>query len=92
MDFTTNFYFSYTYDVSRTLQENALSERNLEWNKNFYSQNQMATDSQFVWNKFLLKPFEEVGVSKKWSLEIVHGYIGKTTFILLLIQTTRNSI
>lgn len=39
----------------------------------------MATDSQFVWNKFLLEPFEKIGVSKKWSLEIVHGYIGKNS-------------
>ncbi|KAI1697183.1 sacI homology domain-containing protein [Ditylenchus destructor] len=76
VDFTTNFYFAYTYDLSHTLQENVLAEKNLSFNKNTYNFETMAGEEKFVWNNFLLKPFRDNLVSDKWTLEIVHGYIG----------------
>uniref|UniRef100_A0A914N8E5 SAC domain-containing protein n=1 Tax=Meloidogyne incognita TaxID=6306 RepID=A0A914N8E5_MELIC len=75
VDFTTNFYFSYTYKLSRTLQENSLAEKGIKWNKNNYKFN-MKSEQKFVWNDFLLEPFRKSRVDKKWYLELVHGYIG----------------
>uniref|UniRef100_A0A915ENU0 SAC domain-containing protein n=1 Tax=Ditylenchus dipsaci TaxID=166011 RepID=A0A915ENU0_9BILA len=60
VDFTTNFYFSYTYDLSHTLQENSLAEKNISFNKNIYLQEQMGLKKNF----------------SKWTLNIVHGFIG----------------
>uniref|UniRef100_A0A915P0R5 SAC domain-containing protein n=1 Tax=Meloidogyne floridensis TaxID=298350 RepID=A0A915P0R5_9BILA len=75
VDFTTNFYFSYTYKLSRTLQENSLAEKGIKWNKNNYKFN-MKSEQKFVWNDFLLEPFRKSRVNRKWYLELVHGYIG----------------
>ncbi|KAI6194548.1 Polyphosphoinositide phosphatase [Aphelenchoides besseyi] len=75
VDVTTDFFFSYTYDLSRNLQENVLIHRNTEWNKNTYTRS-TPHERKFVWNDYLLKPFKDNKIRKKWTLEIVHGYIG----------------
>uniref|UniRef100_A0A914QNI0 SAC domain-containing protein n=1 Tax=Panagrolaimus davidi TaxID=227884 RepID=A0A914QNI0_9BILA len=76
VDLTTNFYFSYTYDLSRTLQENALAQRELKFNKTKYHR-KIDADRKFIWNDYLLKPFKDNLVTDKWCLEIVHGYVGQ---------------
>ncbi|KAK0423423.1 hypothetical protein QR680_008138 [Steinernema hermaphroditum] len=62
VDLTTDFYFSYTYDMSRTFQENALGC--------------VVSDQKFIWNKYLLEPMRRNLVSERWLLNIVHGYVG----------------
>uniref|UniRef100_A0A0N5A3J2 SAC domain-containing protein n=1 Tax=Parastrongyloides trichosuri TaxID=131310 RepID=A0A0N5A3J2_PARTI len=66
IDLSTNFYFSYTYDLSKTFQENVLN------------QNDQKTQgpSQFFWNNFLLEPLRKNKVDEKWLVNIMHGYIG----------------
>ena len=76
VDLTTNFYFCYTYDLSRTLQENTLAQRGLKFNKNIYHP-RIDAERKFIWNNYLLKPFRDNAISDKWTLEIVHGYVGK---------------
>uniref|UniRef100_A0AC34R463 SAC domain-containing protein n=1 Tax=Panagrolaimus sp. JU765 TaxID=591449 RepID=A0AC34R463_9BILA len=76
VDLTTNFYFSYTYDLSRTLQENALSLKNLKFNKNLYHP-KLESEKKFIWNNYLLKPFRDNAITDKWVVEIVHGYVGQ---------------
>uniref|UniRef100_A0A158QLD0 SAC domain-containing protein n=1 Tax=Haemonchus placei TaxID=6290 RepID=A0A158QLD0_HAEPC len=72
VDLSTDFYFSYTYDLSRSLQENALS---MEWDKD--GERVLSSDKKFVWNTFLLEPLRSNLVSEQWLLEIVHGYVGQ---------------
>ncbi|XGW20591.1 hypothetical protein V3C99_003965 [Haemonchus contortus] len=72
VDLSTDFYFSYTYDLSRSLQENALS---MEWDKD--GERILSSDKKFVWNTFLLEPLRSNLVSEQWLLEIVHGYVGQ---------------
>lgn len=74
MDITTDFYFSYTYDLSRSLQENILKTKQLRFNKNSYSPDTPA-DYKFVWNEYLLAPFRRSQVSRKWTVELVHGFV-----------------
>ncbi|KAE9553017.1 hypothetical protein FO519_003778 [Halicephalobus sp. NKZ332] len=76
VDLTTNFYFCYTYDLSRTLQENTLAQRGLKFNKNIYHP-RIDAEKKFIWNDYLLKPFRENSITDKWTLEIVHGYVGQ---------------
>uniref|UniRef100_A0A0N5CAH5 SAC domain-containing protein n=1 Tax=Strongyloides papillosus TaxID=174720 RepID=A0A0N5CAH5_STREA len=64
IDLSTNFYFSYTYDLSKTLQGNIINN------------NKKQGESQFFWNNFLLKPLRDSGVDEKWLVNIMHGYIG----------------
>ncbi|VDL77712.1 unnamed protein product [Nippostrongylus brasiliensis] len=72
VDLSTDFYFSYTYDLSRSLQENALSS---DWDRD--GERPMDSDRKFVWNSFLLEPLRNNLVSEQWLLEIVHGYVGQ---------------
>ncbi|WKX90438.1 hypothetical protein Q1695_009356 [Nippostrongylus brasiliensis] len=72
VDLSTDFYFSYTYDLSRSLQENALST---DWDED--GERLMDSDRKFVWNSFLLEPLRNNLVSEQWLLEIVHGYVGQ---------------
>uniref|UniRef100_A0AC35TLJ5 Histone acetyltransferase n=1 Tax=Rhabditophanes sp. KR3021 TaxID=114890 RepID=A0AC35TLJ5_9BILA len=65
VDLTTNFYFSYTYDLSQTLQENTLA--NGKCNE--------ASELKFFWNNYLLEPLRTRGVNKKWLVNVMHGFI-----------------
>jgi hypothetical protein len=87
VDLTTNFYFSYTYDLSHTVQENTLALKGQKWNKNTYT-SKMAAEKKFVWNNFLLEPFRENNVSDKWTLDVVHGYIGFQTVDIPCVKLT----
>ncbi|KAJ1372607.1 hypothetical protein KIN20_034800 [Parelaphostrongylus tenuis] len=72
VDLSTDFYFSYTYDLSRSLQENVIST---DWDRD--GSRQLNSDQRFVWNSFLLEPLRSNLVSEHWLLEIVHGSIGQ---------------
>jgi len=66
----TNFYFSYTYDLTHTLQYNYLTLNNPQ-----HTENEDACDERFVWNQFLLQPLiKSTGPSSAWVLPTIHGY------------------
>lgn len=79
LDLSKTFYFSYTYDITQTLQTNLVREkRNLGTRKerrSFQDYNEM-----FVWNQALLKPmmssFEN---SIRWCLPIIHGFMDQAS-------------
>ncbi|KAI6242595.1 SAC domain-containing protein [Aphelenchoides fujianensis] len=66
VDITTDFYFSYTYDLSRNLQENVLIARGAN----------VEQEHVLEGHPFGSEPFKDNSIRKKWQLEIVHGYIG----------------
>ena len=75
LDLSRSFYFSYAYDITRTLQHNIVRQRrNLQqdrWHPARHDVNEM-----FVWNHHLLKP--AMGIMKHsydWCLPIIHGFI-----------------
>ncbi|CAI4230221.1 unnamed protein product [Auanema sp. JU1783] len=72
VDLSTDFYFSYSYDLSRTLQENALKT---DWDNN--GTRILTSDPKFVWNNYLLDPLRNNNISQRWCLEIIHGYINQ---------------
>lgn len=84
MDLSTDFYFSYTYDMSRTLQENAMGVSGWPKCKEKDENAVLITEEKFIWNSFLLNPLRKSGVSEKWLVEIVHGYVG--TFSNFIVQ------
>lgn len=70
IDLSKEFYFSYTYDLSRTLQQNMC---NFNYNKHLHK-NKNKPNHIFVWNEFLLKPLRIATKSKVWILPLIHGY------------------
>lgn len=78
---TKNFYFSYTYDLTNTLQVNMTrppytqlqsdtqkTEPNIEYNL------------MFVWNHYLMKAgFESINTQSSWILPMVYGFVDQAS-------------
>ncbi|KAJ1893509.1 phosphatidylinositol-3,5-bisphosphate 5-phosphatase [Kickxella alabastrina] len=87
VDLSKNFYFSHTYDVTRTLQQN------LSGNQCHGCYNGM-----FVWNyQMLINASVGLRVCAEWTVALVHGYIdqsklsvlGRDVFVTLVARRSR---
>lgn len=69
VDFTKNFYFSYTYDLTRSLQENFLATTSQPFPP-------PPIKDMYAWNHFLTRELEECTnslTSYHWVMPIIHG-------------------
>jgi hypothetical protein len=73
LDLTKDFYFSYTYDISRSLQRNM--------NPYVHPNAVFSCQKMFVWNRYLLQPLEEFILDssspekhRAWHLPVIHGF------------------
>lgn len=66
VDIHKNFYYSYHYDISRTLQQNLSSPRD-DFNPN----------TMFVWNDNLTKIM--YGLEPCWKIPIIHGFVDQSS-------------
>ncbi|KAI1261055.1 SacI homology domain-containing protein [Xylariaceae sp. FL1019] len=97
LDLTRSFYFSYSYDITRTLQHNITRERLAVMDgspgKTYHNYNEM-----FVWNSHLLQPAANILTDPfDWCRPIIHGYIdqaaisvyGRTAHITIIARRSR---
>ncbi|KAL2135875.1 hypothetical protein VTI74DRAFT_6474 [Chaetomium olivicolor] len=97
LDLTRSFYYSYSYDITRTLQHNITRERTA-----LLSGRPCSADddfnSMFVWNNHLLQPAAKVlNAPFDWCRPIIHGYIdqaavsvyGRTAHITIIARRSR---
>ncbi|KAJ2718781.1 phosphatidylinositol-3,5-bisphosphate 5-phosphatase [Coemansia sp. Benny D115] len=84
VDLTKNFYYSHTYDITRSLQQNMRGRRPYQ--------------SMFVWNyQMLVNARVGLGVGAEWTVALVHGYIdqsklcvlGRDVFVTLIARRSR---
>ena len=79
LDLSRSFYFSYSCDITRTLQHNIVRERRIlrEGHANIPERTH---NSMFVWNHHLLNP---ASVALKntydWCLPIIHGFVDQAS-------------
>lgn len=74
-----SFYFSYSYNLSRTLQHNVASERQAFENGHVHPPNH-DNNAMFVWNQYLLEPASKaLNNPFDWCLPITHGYVDQST-------------
>lgn len=101
LDLTKTFYFSYTYDITNTLQTNIMREKLKAVNRNdivipsgIHDFNEM-----YMWNMNLLKPiFNCIDTVYDWFQCIVHGFIdqvdisvlGKTFYVSLIARRSHH--
>lgn len=97
LDLSRSFYFSYSYDITRTLQNNMVRER--EELQHPHANNEIDYhNSMFVWNHHLLEP--ACALMRKtydWCLPIVHGFVdqatlsvfGRTIYITIIARRSR---
>ena len=79
LDLTRSFYFSYSYDITRTLQQNIAREREGLTDDGPRTGND-AFNAMFAWNHYLLEPAHEtLKNTHDWCLPIVHGYVDQAS-------------
>ena len=97
LDLTRSFYYSYSYDITRTLQYNITREREALLNGQV---GPMEDDlnSMFVWNNHLLQPIANVlNTPYDWCRPIIHGYFdqaaisiyGRTAHVTVIARRSR---
>lgn len=79
LDLSRSFYFSYSYDVTRTLQHNILRERQALQRDQAHPPSR-DPNSMFVWNHHLLEP-ASTALKKvyDWCSPIVHGFVDQAS-------------
>lgn len=78
LDLRRGFYFSYSYNVTRSLQQNMIHERTCA------SQGKPSSgrdyQDMFVWNQFLLDPARDnMKNVYDWCHPVIHGYIDQSS-------------
>jgi hypothetical protein len=94
VDLTKNFYFSYTYDLTRSLQENFLANTMQPFPPPSFK-------DMYAWNYFLTREFEDClgsTTSFHWIMPIIHGAFvqrrvndyGRSLNLVLLARRSRH--
>lgn len=79
LDLSRSFYFSYSYNITRTLQQNIIHEREA-LRRNHVDTLQPHHNAMFVWNHYFLQPvLETLKNPYDWCLPIVHGFIDQAS-------------
>lgn len=98
LDLTRSFYFSYSYDVTQTLQHNVMRERQAL--QDGRAEPLKADHNEmFVWNHHLLEPATKALHNPyDWCLSVVHGYVdqsalsvywGRVVFVTIIARRSR---
>ena len=78
LDLSKSFYFSYSYDITHSLQHNIVKQR--EALNEGRHRAQPDFNAMFVWNHYLLKPaISALKHPFDWCLPIIHGYIDQAS-------------
>ena len=97
LDLSRSFYFSYSYDITRTLQNNIVRDREM-LNRSYLDMDREYHNTMFVWNDHLLKPgFSALKKPYDWCLPIIHGFVdqatlsvyGRTIYITIIARRSR---
>lgn len=79
LDLNRSFYFSYSYNVTRTLQDNVIARRNHLSERN-QPTSQPDFNDMFVWNQHLLDPaIDTLKCPYDWCMPIIHGFIDQSS-------------
>jgi hypothetical protein len=98
LDLTRSFYFSYSYDVTRTLQHNIMRERQA-LQEGLAEPLKHDHNEMFVWNHYLLEPaITALHNPYDWCLSVVHGYVdqsalsiywGRVVYVTIIARRSR---
>ena len=82
VDLSRSFYFSYSYDITHTLQYNILRERSalLSGILTASGTSEHTYNNMFIWNHHLLKPaVSALRNTYDWCLPIMHGFVDQAS-------------
>lgn len=79
LDLNRSFYFSYSYNVTRTLQENVIMRRE-KLSRQVPVSAKPDFNDMFVWNQHLLAPaIEHLESPFDWCVPIIHGFVDQSS-------------
>lgn len=79
LDLSRSFYFSYSYDITRSLQHNILHEREV-LHSSRTAPSRQPQNAMFIWNYHLLEPASRsLKNIHDWCLPIVHGFVDQAS-------------
>lgn len=96
LDLSKSFYFSYSYDITHSLQHNIVRQRNAVHEGLHHAEEEF--NSMFVWNHHLLNPaISALKHPFNWCLPIIHGFIdqsaldifGRAVYITIIGRRSR---
>ncbi|BDD55286.1 phosphatidylinositol-3,5-bisphosphate 5-phosphatase [Monascus purpureus] len=97
LDLSRSFYFSYAYDITRTLQHNICRERKA-YQDGIRKPLKEDYNTMFIWNHHLLDPaVAKLKNPYDWCLPIIHGYVdqanicvyGRLVYITIIARRSR---
>jgi hypothetical protein len=97
LDLSRSFYFSYSYDITHTLQHNMCRDRKL-YQDDHPQSFRHDYHPMFIWNHHLLSPAAEALKNPyEWCLPIIHGYVdqskmsvyGRPVYITIIARRSR---
>ncbi|KAI8147495.1 SacI homology domain-containing protein [Fennellomyces sp. T-0311] len=100
IDLTKNFYFSYTYDITNTLQVNMTGPPPMNAHSDGSTPEMpVGHNDMFVWNHYLLKSgFKDLNSRSGWILPLIYGFVdqakisvlGRNVVITLIARRSRH--
>lgn len=89
LDLSRSFYFSYSYDITHTLQHNIRRERDaLSTGNPAIRTPYVEYNKMFIWNHHLLGPATRaLKNTYDWCLPIIHGFVDQASTPLFLAAT-----
>lgn len=97
LDLTKSFYFSYSYDITHSLQTNIMRQREAMNAGHTVASHEY--NGMFVWNHHLLKPaVQALDHPYDWCLPIIHGFMtqaaldvfGRTVYVSIIGRRSRH--
>ena len=97
LDLNRHFYFSYSYNVTRTLQHNIIKRREM-LAQGVDSTSEPDFNDMFVWNQHLLAPaLDTLKNPYDWCTPIIHGFVdqaaidvfGRSVYITIIARRSR---
>ncbi|OLY78139.1 Polyphosphoinositide phosphatase [Smittium mucronatum] len=98
VDLASNFYFSYTYDITHTLQKNLTKTKNNPDLEKINGNILPHLNSIFVWNYQLISNGKsKLGIDTSWMIPLIHGYtdqfklsiLGRNVYVTLIARRSR---
>ncbi|CEP13787.1 hypothetical protein [Parasitella parasitica] len=103
IDLAKNFYFSYTYDITNSLQNNLtqppLAKSTTTEERKEHSDAGLLHNDMFVWNHYLLSSgFKNLNSRSGWILPLIYGFVdqakisvfGKSIVVTLIARRSRH--
>ena len=88
IDLAKNFYFSYTYNLTRTLQYNLTKFPECPAGKARRKSSYFDWNNMVVWNHYLLSNgFGAEMIKSEWCLPIIHGFVDQASCVFPLLSS-----